>query len=84
MTLLVLIYISTPNLSHHMHFIILSTRICRQYDEMSDRMSEMPDTTEALVSLQEFLKQVRTINSLTILVRLVNVCICYHYEKGMV
>ena len=33
-------------------------RICRQYDEMSDRMSEMPESTEALVQLQEYLRQV--------------------------
>ena len=33
--------------------------ICRRYDEMSDKVSEMPEDTEALVNLQKYLRQVR-------------------------
>ena len=32
--------------------------ICRRYDEMSDRVSETPENTDALVELQEYLKTV--------------------------
>ncbi len=32
-------------------------RTCRKYDEMSDRVSAMPDTTEGLVQLQEYLRE---------------------------
>ncbi|XP_064624417.1 dynein axonemal heavy chain 3-like [Lineus longissimus] len=34
----------------------LNRGICRKFDEMSDRVSEMPDTTEGLVGLQEYLR----------------------------
>ena len=33
-----------------------SASICRRYDEMSDKVSEMPDNTQALVDLQIYLK----------------------------
>lgn len=33
--------------------------ICRRYDEMSDKVSEMPEDTEALVNLQKYLRTVR-------------------------
>ncbi len=33
-------------------------RICRQYDEMADRVSEVPETTQELVETQEYLKTV--------------------------
>ena len=32
--------------------------ICRRYDEMSDKVSEVPDQTEALVDLQSYLREV--------------------------
>ncbi|XP_074648811.1 dynein axonemal heavy chain 3-like [Tubulanus polymorphus] len=34
----------------------LNKGICRRFDEMSDRVSEMPETTAELVSLQEYLR----------------------------
>ena len=35
-----------------------SFRICRRYEEMADRVSDIPETTEALVNLQNYLKEV--------------------------
>ena len=40
----------------------LNRGICKRYDEMSDRVSEMPETTEALVLLQQYLQEVRLSN----------------------
>ncbi|ESO89088.1 hypothetical protein LOTGIDRAFT_210054 [Lottia gigantea] len=34
----------------------LNRGICRRYDEMTDKVSEMPDTTQEIVETQEFLK----------------------------
>ncbi|XP_046326217.1 dynein axonemal heavy chain 3-like [Haliotis rufescens] len=34
----------------------LNRAICRRYDEMADRVSEIPETTQELVETQEFLK----------------------------
>ncbi len=39
-------------------FLTMLFRICRRYDEMSDRVNEMPEETEALVQLQEYMTQV--------------------------
>ena len=35
----------------------LNRAICRRYDEMSDKVSEMPENTEAIVHLQEYLRE---------------------------
>ena len=32
--------------------------ICRRYEEMADRVSDIPETTEALVELQNYLREV--------------------------
>lgn len=32
--------------------------ICRRYDEMAEKVSDVPDTTEEIVGLQEYLKTV--------------------------
>jgi len=35
--------------------------ICRRYDEMSERVNEIPDDTEGLVQLQDYLDEVITV-----------------------
>ena len=35
--------------------------ICRRYDEMAEKVSDVPDTTEEIVGLQEYLKTVSQI-----------------------
>jgi len=37
---------------------VFINRICKRYDEMADKVSEIPETTKALVDTQEYLKQV--------------------------
>jgi len=39
-------------------FAIVFSSICKRYDEMANRVSEVPDNTVSLVETQEYLKQV--------------------------
>ena len=38
---------------------LLYFSICKRYDEMANRVSEVPDNTVSLVETQEYLKTVR-------------------------
>lgn len=40
---------------------ILIYSICRRYDEMAEKVSDVPDTTEEIVGLQEYLKTVSSV-----------------------
>lgn len=42
-------------------FLQFSNSICRRYDEMAEKVSDVPDTTEEIVGLQEYLKTVSSI-----------------------
>lgn len=47
-------------------YVVLTSKkiiysICRRYDEMAEKVSDVPDTTEEIVGLQEYLKTVSSI-----------------------
>lgn len=42
---------------------ILIYSICRRYDEMAEKVSDVPDTTEEIVGLQEYLKTVSSVET---------------------
>lgn len=46
---------------------ILIYSICRRYDEMAEKVSDVPDTTEEIVGLQEYLKTVSSVEKKDIL-----------------
>lgn len=46
---------------------ILIFSICRRYDEMAEKVSDVPDTTEEIVGLQEYLKTVSSVEKKDIL-----------------
>lgn len=46
---------------------ILINSICRRYDEMAEKVSDVPDTTEEIVGLQEYLKTVSSVEKKDIL-----------------
>jgi len=38
--------------------VVVVVRVCRKYEEMSEHSSEIPEDTEALVNLQNYVKLV--------------------------
>ena len=50
-----------------MGFFFCSPSICRRFDEMSFRLNENPETTEALVNLQLYLNEVQYIFTLSLI-----------------
>lgn len=61
MTLLYLLLLCAINKN------ILIYSICRRYDEMAEKVSDVPDTTEEIVGLQEYLKTVSSVEKKDIL-----------------
>lgn len=49
--------IQDKNELHHVDCVLLLCSINKRYDEMAERLNEMPETTEALVELQEYLQK---------------------------
>ena len=43
-------------------------RICKRYDEMADKVSDIPDATKELVNLQAYLRQVSALSLASVLV----------------
>ena len=42
-------------------FVIVFCRLCRSYDEISDKVQEMPDNTSDLVALTQFLENASSV-----------------------
>ena len=42
--------------------VVSHCRICKRYDEMADKVSDIPDATKELVNTQTYLRQVKTLS----------------------
>lgn len=57
---------------------ILIYSICRRYDEMAEKVSDVPDTTEEIVGLQEYLKTVSSVEKKIFLIQIMVVLSCWY------
>ena len=48
--------------------VVSLCRICKRYDEMADKVSDIPDATKELVNLQAYLRQVSALSLASVLV----------------
>lgn len=48
---------------HFSYHVFFHCSLVRRYDEMADKVSEMPEDTEALVALQNYLRTVTYCNT---------------------
>lgn len=57
---------------------ILIYSICRRYDEMAEKVSDVPDTTEEIVGLQEYLKTVSSVEKKIFWIQIMVVLSCWY------